>query len=244
MSLNERTRAVHYNHQNGVAIFYILLAVALFAALSYAFTATVNSASTNNLTKEEARVYAQDILSYANRLSRAVQRVLSRGDCSENDVSFYLSTNTFLSAYQHTPEVDDRCKVFDENGGSITWLTAPQGVNDGSDWIFTGRNRVIDIESNVAPSGNELIALLPFINEGICIEVNDLVNVVNTNSVPPEEASNVSINPFVGVYDSGNDINASGNELDGKKTGCFEASNYDGSASPNTYHFYHVLIAR
>lgn len=229
--------------QSGSALFYILIAVALFAALGFAFSQSMSSSS-SNLTDEEARVYAQDVLSYANRLSRGVQRVMSRSGCSENDISFYLTTNTLLAGYEHTPEVADECKVFHEDGGSITWLTAPEGVNDGSDWIFTGFNKVRGIGGEDTGTGNDLVAILPYINPKICFEINELVSVENTNNIPPIETSNVSTGLFIGTYGSGNDIRTANNEVRGKNSGCFEATGFGNVPNPDTYHFYHVLVAR
>ncbi len=231
------------SNQSGSAIFYILIAVVLFAALGFAFSQSMNSTA-SNLTKEEARVYAQDILSYANRLSRGVQRVQARGGCSENDISFYLPTNTSLAAYAHSVEVDDRCKVFHEDGGAITWLTAPEGVNDGSDWIFTGSNRVQNIGLTTTPNGNDLVALLPFLDQNICIEINKLLNIENTNGAPPVEATDIGDTRFVGNYTSANNITTTANEISGKSSGCVEATNFGGTSSANSFHFYHVLVAR
>ncbi len=228
---------------SGFAIFYILIAIVLFAALAYAFSSTLNS-SVNNLTKEEARVYAQDTLSYASRLSRGIERVMVRGLCSENDISFYLASNALLAAYKHTPEVADYCKVFHSDGGSITWLTAPKNVNDGSDWVFTGGNRVDGIQSNAALSGNELIALLPYLDKNICMEINELVGIENTNDAPPVSSGEFRTLKYTGDFPTTTIIETTGGETSGHETGCFEATQIDGAAAAGTYHFYHVLVAR
>ncbi|MCB9973724.1 MAG: hypothetical protein H6854_04095 [Rhodospirillales bacterium] len=228
---------------SGVAIFYILLAVALFAALGFAFSNGMQDGA-QNMTDEEGKVFAQDLISYASRLDRGVQRVLARGSCSENDLSFYLSTNTALAAYQHTPEVADACKVFHSDGGSITWLAPVTDVNDGTDWVFTGANRIAEVENDTAGAGNDLVAFLPNIDRAVCIKVNELLDIPNTGNRPPIENDDVLYTVFTGSFPSATYLQTASGELDGKLTGCFEANKIDGAGASSTYHFFHVLIAR
>ena len=234
------------SNQSGSAIFYILIAIILFAALGFAFSQTMNS-SASNLTKEEARVYAQDVISYANRLSRGVQRVMAVGGCSENDISFFLTTNTLLAAYEHTPEVDDKCKVFHESGGSITWLTAPEGVNDGSDWIFTGNNRIRDIGSYLDGTGNELLAFLPAVDSRVCEQINQILNITKSGDPIPLDDADLSTDLFTGEYSTSisRAIYKPSAAYVGKSSACFKTDTIDGATpSGDVYYFYHVLVAR
>ena len=232
------------SNQSGVAILYILIAITLFAALGYVFMQSMSSTNPSQLTEEEARVYAQDVLSYANRLNRGVQRAMSKGTCSENDISFYLDSNDSLSAYEHTPEVDDTCKVFSESGGTITWLPAPPSVNDGSEWIFTGDNRIAELESDAPGTGNDLTAFLPNLDREVCIQINELLRITNPNNLPPVENDNVVYAEFIGSFNTSTYLQTSGDELNGQTEGCFEANQIDSVNADGTFHFYTVLIAR
>jgi hypothetical protein len=232
------------NTQSGVAILYILIAIALFATLAYTFSNSMQGGA-QNLTEEEAKVYAQDILSYASRVERGVQRVLQRG-CSESDVSFYLSTNSALSDYEHSTEVDDSCKVFHDDGGAISWQVPSLDVNDGSVWVFTGHNRIAAVGTDTATlfTGNDLVLVLPYLNAEVCRQVNDIVDVTNTNGEPPADNANIDLTKYTGSFGSTTLIQTAANEIDGKVTGCFETNQVNGSADNGTYHFYHVMIVR
>ncbi len=232
--------------QSGSVLFYILIAVALFATLGYVFSQNMNSTA-GSLTKEEARVYAQDIIDYANRINRGVQRVLSNG-CSENGVSFYISTIPALSGYEHASGTDDKCKVFHDSGGSVSWQFPAEGVNDGSDWVITGQNRVDGtsgvIGTNVAVSGNDLLITLANVNSEICRQINVLVKNDLINNAIPKDLANFDRGLFIGTYANTNTISDTNNVLQNKPIGCFEATNINSIAAGGTYHFYSILIAR
>lgn len=229
--------------EEGSVIFYILIAVALFAALGYAFTSSMNDTSPEQGNEQEGMVYAQELISYSQRIDRGVQRVLDQG-CSENDLSFYDSAVTELAGYIHTPDGDSQCKVFHANGGAVSWQEPANRVNDGSEWVMTGQNRVSGVGSNTAGTGNELVIILPKVGKQACMQANKLLNIITANKEPPVEIDNVSLTPYTGTFASNNDIQSSGGELNGQRTGCFEATQIDGAGATNTYYFYHVLIAR
>ncbi len=68
--------------QAGNVLFLILLAVALFAALSYAVTQSSRSGG-KNASDEKARLVVAEILNYENAIRMAAQRIRMRGDYCE-----------------------------------------------------------------------------------------------------------------------------------------------------------------
>lgn len=62
------------NTQSGNVFVIILVAVTLFAALMFTFSRT-GSQDTGNLTKQQAKIIAQEILNYAQLVEGAVNRV-------------------------------------------------------------------------------------------------------------------------------------------------------------------------
>jgi len=114
------------NTQNGNAIAMILVAVALFAALGYAFS---NTSRTSNrfLSDEEAKAYANQIISYGNEVRQAVKRLTLRG-CSDTEISF---ENNVVSGYTNpNAPTDKSCHVFDIAGGGINYNNPPKKLLD------------------------------------------------------------------------------------------------------------------
>ena len=223
--------------ESGIAIWYILVGIALFAALSYSFVRSV-SQSQDNTSEEQARIIATEILQYAKTLEQALQRLTMINGCSENDISFYSSEWDTPSNYDNTntpfASGDFNCHVFHRDGGGISWK-APKG-NDESDYVFTGRLRITNVgDDNLA----ELMIILPNIDIGVCKAINRILDKDFSNN-PPQDAANANYAGFYfnGAYLPGNQLNG---EVTGHTTGCFEG---DSSPSSGTYHFFHALIVR
>tara|TARA_B100000686_G_scaffold327900_1_gene387276 strand:+ start:2215 stop:2541 length:327 start_codon:yes stop_codon:yes gene_type:complete len=71
----------------GNALFLILIAVALFAALSYAVTNSGRGSA--GVDREQAEIYASQILQQASALEAAVMRLTITGGCSDTDINFW-----------------------------------------------------------------------------------------------------------------------------------------------------------
>ncbi len=110
--------------ESGVAIWYILAGVALFGALSYSFVRSVND-SQSNVSKEQSKIIANEILSYAKSVEQGVQRLMTVNRCSENEISFYSDKWDTPADYDNvnTPFAsgDFNCHVFHPEGAGVTW---------------------------------------------------------------------------------------------------------------------------
>lgn len=223
--------------QSGSVFFYILLAIILFAALSYAISSN-RSGSTNILTDEQAKLSAQEIIEYGNTVASAVQKLKLRG-CSDTQISF---ENAVITGYSNVNAPTDKsCHVFDVNGGNINFPSFNNNIYDLALPNFTprvsinGDNRV----TNIGSSKSELIFFTSDIKQNICRGIN---NILHSNETP-----------FTGT-----DITAGGTKFTGtyyvspavicpstpatKLSGCcYESIGCSGGAC---YHFYQVLIAR
>ena len=125
------------NSESGNVFMFIMLGIALFAALMFTFSRGAHEGG-GRLSKKQAEMAAMDIIAYANKLERAVARVQQKG-ISENDISF---DNAFVSGYDNASCTTNTCKVFSTGGGNITYQRPSDSVNDGSDWVITGANYV------------------------------------------------------------------------------------------------------
>lgn len=218
--------------EHGNVFLVILLGVALFGALAFVISRGMRSETTTAMSDRQAELIAVDVMSYAQRIERAVNN-LRKKPVSENDIDF---ENAVEAGYNHTPPGDDENKIFGA-GGKVTWQKPPEKANDGSPWHFTGRTCVADIGTGTTgcasdnTSNEELLAILPNINVKVC-EIID--RKLGMNSIPSDVANSYSSNKFQGTYNDGKEINLN---LGEKHTAaCYENS--------GAYHFYYVLLAR
>lgn len=225
------------NRQSGNIFFIILIAVMLFAALSFTFSRGIQQGG-ENVSRRQAELIAGDILNYAQRVERGVQRILSNR-ISENALSF---ENNFVAGYAHGGCTEDACRVFAPSGGGVAWQDAPTNANNGEPYVFV-TNRVGSDDGTTRQIGTaerDLVILLP-VKPSICAEINQKANGLETweSSGSP----NISV-LFTGSFTTalGTRI-ANGNSTEQPRTGCF----CDGS-SPCTdvmpHFFYSVILER
>jgi len=233
--------------QRGNVVILILVAVFLFGALAFTFTRSARDGS-SNITRQQAKIAAQEILNYARLVESAVDRVRRNG-CSESEISF---ENDIVGGYLNpNSPTDNTCHIFEPEGGKINYLNPPIDWNDQTrsteelynELYFNGLTCVSGIGGGPAGCANgnndlsELILTIPYITQELCESLNSAL----FSSIDiPVEAQNAWSNAnsrFIGVYTNGTVINSFTNN----STGCFE-----GDVHPvnGTYHFYHVLLSR
>jgi len=228
--------------QNGNAIALILIAVALFAALGYAFSNTSRT-STSFITDEEVHAYANQIIAYGTDVKSAVQRLQLRG-CDDTQINFENSIS-LINYTNTTPSPTDRsCHVFDNNGGGLQFQ---QPNNTASEPNFIGNLAItghgetcadatcsdlfIAIElSNTANTAAQADRICANINEklGHSATLKDETFGDDTQTSPPWQ--------FTGTYNYADTINVT--EINGLKNYCVRSTGADNI----TYH--QILIAR
>lgn len=211
-----------YTSQKGSALFIILIAVALFAALSYTVAGMLQKGgSTNELSKRQSELYAGEILDYARVVRQKVQELRISNGCSDTDISF---ENNIVAGYTNGTNTD--CQVFSPDGGGLAFLSPSEDVNDGSAWLFNGDNNVVDV-GTAAP---ELVMILPNLDSDICTEINEGVGITVTGT-----DSDIDFSLFTGAYTSSETLDFA----DGFLNGCLNFVN-----SGDNFFFYQVLITR
>lgn len=236
------------NNQSGNAFLIVFLGIVLFATLAFTISRSMRSDTTSNLSKREIALAAADILSYAQKTERAVQR-LRRKNVSENDISF---ANDFTTGYEHTPNQPDEHKIFSPTGGNLKytdpsmWLDeSKQAFSQNSarwgEWMFSGSNTVPNLAT---PNRHELMLVLHFVNTDICIEINERLGITNPGGSPPPERTSsppggLSTGPFTGSYPSG--AQGIDNGVGAEETACLTGET---GGSGDYSLFYHTLIAR
>ena len=163
--------------QRGNALFLILIAVALFAALSYAITQTGRGGGT--ISQEQAEILASEVTDQAATLRTTVMRMV-------------LTGTPVTSLDFTTPTTGQADQVFDPAGGDETYEKAPAGTG----WPFwnyldardpTMGWYVLGVGTDTATTGREVLAILAMVPKTVCQQIDKGLGLSTTlavNGVP------------------------------------------------------------
>ncbi len=225
------------NKESGNVLFLILIAVALFAALSYAVTSSTNSGG-GNANDESNLVNSAAVTQYPASVKTAIIRMQVTNGINDVETVFDKPPFTGLSGTS--------AAVFHPDGGSATYSDASASVMaDGNpgEWTFNMDQEVVNISTTAAGTdGNEVIAFLSGITSSICDRLNTELGIPTGQYT----ASTLSIadnmeegdTPVAAVNTIGGGANDSG--LAGQPYGCFQ----NGGNTTQPYVYYHVLLQR
>lgn len=220
-----------HNPQAGNAVIFVLLGVILFGALIYTFTRS-GQKGISNLNKQEAKIAAQDVMSYAQAIERAVNRVRKNG-CSENLINF---DDAALTAYTNGDAPgDNSCDIFNASGGNITYSAPPTKAGTATEWIFTGAT---EIEGAGEEGTGDLVIMLRGIDVAVCNEINQNLGITTTDNAPPGDATTPPYTKFVGTFANNAAINDTDADIDKKTAGCVELT------GASEYVFFSTLLER
>ncbi|WP_435640197.1 hypothetical protein [Micavibrio aeruginosavorus] len=237
--------------ERGNVLFLILIAVALFAALSYAVTQSTRSGS-GDASGETALISSAQLTQYPAGIRTSIVRMVIAGT-DVNELKF----NPPSDFDQITTEDEERTSVFHPQGGGAVFTNAPadmmasSGVNSAGNWYFNMKNQIQDIGLTDAASnaGNDLIAYLPGVTQTVCRKMNEELGLGST--IPTGEAAYVPSGAQEGATDDFmNDSypalaatpdevigDGASDTLKGQPFGCYDAGG-------TTYVYYHVLVER
>lgn len=227
-----------YSRQRGNILFLILLAVVLFAALSYAVTSNERG-QVKSAAAESLQTAAAQIVQYATLMENTVNRLKLINGCSDTDISFSVTTNA--------DPTGKKCWVYHAAGGGMAqWTKLDDKFLAANEW--SGTNPTVDgwygpykgtillnSNSNVyAPDGYDLTIFIPFISKALCEEIQMSVN----GTKNPFINQNISYPGVAGWNGTYGGYGLPTNEAAPYRSGCVYKSNN------NYYAYYHVLIAR
>lgn len=246
---------------NGNALFLILIAVALFAALSYAITQSGRGST--GIDREKASIAAARIEQYASQMQQKIQRLVTLNHCSDGQISFNNDSDgdgNYVDADDdnnnpNSPS-DGSCHLFHTNGANLAPFkmdglidTSQSAQRHYGEAPVIGRQCIDGVGSGTTDchtgtaANAELILFFPYVTEAICKALN--TNIISTI---PTEGGNFYTDPteswFTGTYTVAQRIQASGGANDGKYSMCIQGAAAGTNPPPNTYHFYYVLIGR
>ena len=220
---------------SGNVLFLILIAVALFAALSYAVTQSSKGGG-SGINKDKARLLASEIAQYGASIEHAITRMTLINQCTDTQISFEHHLDPPANANPGAP-ADKSCHVFDANGCGVSVRRF-----DFATYVrYATQSNILNVGTDCAAT--ECAELYLWIRTAAdkitCMAFNDVVKVPNiAGDAPP--ASGLYGTHFKGthIYGNvfGNGIN--GPAFKGQRAGCHYDTNED------KYDFYYVLYAR
>lgn len=237
---------------SGNVLFLILVAIALFIALSYAVTGSMRTGGSNEKT-EATNAAAAALIQYASSLSQSVLRLRMSGNCSETTLDFSNSIfkksdgTPYNTANSNAPS-NKSCHLFDAAGAGAIPVPMPVGIRETPlDSAVQGSFRVAQVKNlgtdgvSGTQSANDIIYFIGGISRKGCIAINDVLKVNNPSSEPPvvtfSGCSDMSGGSYTNGSLAGSCIVSEAN-IDGKNAFCYKLN------TGNYYQFIYALIER
>lgn len=197
----------------GNVLFIILIAVALFAALSYAVSKSFRGGA-GTISSEQARVSAGELLRSMQAIKDGYAYLWNQQGCSIDEISFIKAGKAGADDFDAlSPKGDASCDIFDSvEGAGIAYpenlskyQDNPAANNDGKFvFNFPGYNNT-RIVTNLGTAAADHTIILTFVTQKICENINKLLKYDDF------------INDFV---DSGVTIGDDYADFAGKTAGC------------------------
>jgi hypothetical protein len=223
------------NTQSGNILFLILIAVVLFAALSFALSNSTRGGEKSG--NEKNTIGASEMTQYASAVENAVMMLKVSKACEPESISFEpppFDGNDDDYVNPSSP-ADFSCHVFHPDGGRISVLQPPKGVNDGRPWAYIDRT-IMKIGADQTSCGaacNDLVIVLGGLNEATCKTINK--KITGSDEIPVQlVGGNYEKSAFKGEFETSDTI---GTGAAGLPSLCIQDDF-------GVYYFYHVLVPR
>lgn len=221
----------HQNHANyrddtaGNVMIYILIAVALFGALTLTLSRQNSNSDGQDLSDELIALYSTELLEYIASAQNVVDMMLSTGT-TINDLDFTLPNQ---AGFNTPPNIH---KVFHPQGGGLNYrpnIKSDIATDATSQWAI---NKNINIEWTASTSDDVLFTAY-FINRDICANINE--QITGDSAIPA--TSNPHANYFLDTGNTDLDTTECA-ECDGYATLCVE------NDAGDNYSLYNIVAAR
>lgn len=235
--------------ERGNVLFLILIAVALFAALSYAVTSSSRSGG-GDANDETNLIGSSTITQYPAAVRTSMIRMQVSKNVATNEMEFN-DPSDFDNCQTVGGTLGANC-VFHPDGGAATFVPGNADVmasGNQTNWIFSSMNEIENVgrssgtNNTAAANTAEVIAFLVGLRQGVCQRINDELGITGI----PTEANidftlaNSMVNadgatpPGIGADGNDGTIGSDVAALDGQAFGCFQQP-------AGTFVYYHALI--
>lgn len=243
MKTNAKTRR---RGEQGNVLFLILIAVALFAALSYAVTQSSRSGA-GDAAGETNLINSSTLTQYPAGIRTALVRMIISRGATADELAF--DTPSDFAGLTNTAFA-----VFHPAGGGATYQLSPTDVmaaGTNGAWHFNANFEIPQLGTSAA-GGNDLIAFLPGVSQAVCRRLNEeygitpggaptFAGIPNFNATTDADVDDDHVEGEALPAVDKEDINNGDDDFVGEPFGCF----YDSTrAANNRFVYYHVMIER
>ena len=202
---------LNHHPEHGGVIYWIFIAVALFAALS--FTVSRIGRSGGSAMGERATLQATEIMQYANAIQRGIRNMRIEG-IDETYLCFHTDQWGHTD-YEFTPQCNNNeNRVFHPDGGGIKfqegvedWYDSNISITEAGTWIFSARYEVTNAGTDGGTGNSEdanvdlLIVTAP-LTDTICEALNSQLGYTPATApaVPAGTYTDLRTNKFTGSY--------------------------------------------
>ncbi|MBI3440959.1 MAG: hypothetical protein HY052_04025 [Proteobacteria bacterium] len=208
--------------ERGNALFLILIAVALFAALSYAITQSGRGSGT--VDKESAMIAAGQVVEYPASLRTAVTRMIITGTAAS---AIKFDTTSLVG-------------IFASDGGGATNVPPPASAGTATAWTYVpayASGADGNFIYGVGTTDSEALAVLPGITLTVCTQIQKGLGFASTT---PVVGANGPVDwGTAAAYDaagSPSTVKGAGATLNGQAFACFQ------NTTAGLYQYYHAII--
>lgn len=171
-----------HSSQSGSALLFILIGVALFAALSYVVATSSRTGNSSISKQESAKIAATEIFNYGAQVKGALEDLMLSEGCSLTQISFWTDkapgyNMAWMNLYYDNPNspADRSCHIFDSDGGNVTYVQFYPGVRKADLPIETRMYHFVQrgqIHGVGEMYRNELRMIAADVSEDVCKEYN------------------------------------------------------------------------
>lgn len=169
-----KTKREHFlagaKSQSGNAMIYVLIAIVLFAALSFTFSRQTDTGEAGGLDDAKAEMYATQMIAYATSTKSALDQMIFSG-ASIDDLNFTLPSQ---AGFNNAPTIT---KVYHPDGGglnsaALASAAIKQNIADPVAGWYMGRFNNVEWTKT---TGQDVILVAFQIKKEVCEKINDKV---------------------------------------------------------------------
>lgn len=190
--------------ERGNVLIYVLIAIALFAALSFTLGRQTDTSEAGTLDEERANLYATQLITYASQVKSVYDQMEMNGalpdsaipgDRYSDFIDFVLPNDT--SGFNDPNTANNIYKIYHPEGGGLTRASLPANMIDDSnigaglppaDW-YLGRFNDMDWST----PDPDILLVAYGIAEAVCASINEKINGMPDIPVMTEPAHEVFV---------------------------------------------------
>lgn len=195
MKTKSEQKNTKWRSEAGNALIYVLIAIALFAALGFTLSRQTDTGEAGSLSNEKAELYATQLISYAAQARQVVDQMVFTSATDPSEIDFTQPTDVTFDTGTLIH------KIYHPQGGGLNPGTIPPAIihqvtNDPAPGWYLGRFNNVDwtplAAGNTAGAGGaeapyEEVILTAFqISEQACGLINK--KITGTNTIPSASA--------------------------------------------------------